>query len=357
MMKWSWMVLLLFYNETFSQPAVNKKEYGRRMAIIQKNITRFFYDSSTHRYKEFNQRDSSDKNTWSYLWPLCGLIQAANEVEAGGNDKGFTQNVLRHIQEYNDTAPPTPGYNAYLPAVKKEERFYDDNQWIGIACMDAFFRTKDQQFLQEGMKAYRFMMTGFDTAGGGGLYWKEGDFTTKNTCSNGPGILLALQLYKATGNKNFLDTARLLYSWTNKHLLSSQGVYYDHVMLPSRNIDKRCYTYNTGTMLQANVLLYEILKNKEYLSEAKRLATSAYKFFYKNNRWPENYWFNAVLLRGYLQLSKHDSNKLFISSFMRDANRTWKEETDHNKLVGPHPKKHLLDQAAVLEIYARLLLY
>ena len=125
------------------------------------------------------------------------------------------------------------------------------------------------------------MMTGYDTISGGGLYWKEGDKTTKNTCSNGPGILVALQLYKITNNKNYLDTALVLYNWVNAHLQSPQGVYYDNIKIPSLKIDSAVYTYNTGTMLQSNVLLYEITHDKKYLNEAERIAKAAKNFFYK----------------------------------------------------------------------------
>ncbi len=109
------------------------------------------------------------------------------------------------------------------------------------------------------------MMTGYDTIAGGGLYWKEGDKTTKNTCSNGPGILLALQLYIITNQHVYLDTALILYNWVNAHLQSPAGVYYDNIKIPSLKIDSAVYTYNTGTMLQANVLLYNITKETQYL--------------------------------------------------------------------------------------------
>ena len=116
--------------------------------------------------------------------------------------------------------PPAPAYQAYVTREEKDDRFYDDNQWIAIACIDAYNRTKQQHYLDIAEMIYRFMMTGYDSISGGGLYWKEGDKTTKNTCSNGPGILIALQLYKITSNKNYLDTALVLYNWTNAHLQS-----------------------------------------------------------------------------------------------------------------------------------------
>ncbi len=351
-------VLLLFFLPFFGDArsqTVNRQAYKQRIAVIQKNINRFFYDSVYHRYKEFNYRSTSDKNEWSYLWPLCALIQAANEVEATGLSNGFFDDVLRHIHEYTDTTPPAKGYASYLPSVKKEARFYDDNQWIGIACMDAYNRTKNKSYLAEGEAIYRFMMTGFDTAAGGGLYWKEGDHTTKNTCSNGPGVLMALHLYKATGNKNYLDTALLIYNWVNKHLLSPKDVYYDNLHLPEQSIDKRTYTYNTGAMLQAAVLLYEALDDKVFLDLASRLAEGAYRQFFKKNHWPDNDWFNAVLLRGYKQFEKYTTEKKYTNSFQLHAEQLWRMEIDANSLERGQQKKSLIQQAALLEIFARLL--
>jgi predicted alpha-1,6-mannanase (GH76 family) len=71
------------------------------------------------------------------------------------------------------------------------------------------------------------MMNGFDTLSGGGLYWEEDHKTSKNTCSNGPAILILLQLYNITKEKPYLDTALLLYNWVNKYLQASNGLYYD----------------------------------------------------------------------------------------------------------------------------------
>lgn len=348
-----WCAVLAMATLTSAQTP-SKKEYLQRCAIIKQNIQQHFFIDSKGYYKEVTFRDSNDKKTYSYLWPLCGLIQAANEWEGATKKIGYMKTVLGQLQPYHDEAMPAPGYNSYIMAEGKEERFYDDNQWIGLACMDAYHRTKDKQYLQTGEEIYRFMMTGFDTVSGGGLYWKEGDKTTKNTCSNGPGVLLALQLYKATGQKTYLDTALLLYNWTNKNLLAPEGVYYDHIKLPSRKIDKQFYTYNAGTMLQANTILYELTKDKQYLNEANHLAGSALRVFFKNGRWPSHKWFNAVLLRGYIALLNYNPDRKYINAFIQDGEEIWKKERDNQSLLGKSAKKNLLDQAAMLEIYAEL---
>lgn len=202
--------------------------------------------------------------------------------------------VENAINQYYNDQPPFPGYQDYVLKERKSSRFYDDNQWIAIAYLDAYNRNHQPKYLDVSKMIYRYMLGGIDTVSGGGIYWKEGDKTTKNTCSNGPGILVALQLYKITRQKQYLDTALSLYRWTNKYLQAPDGVYYDNVKLPSLKIAKATYTYNTGTMLQSNVLLYEITKKQQYLTEAKRIASAGKARFFKNGKLPNEYWFNAV---------------------------------------------------------------
>jgi hypothetical protein len=327
--------------------------YKGRIGTLNKNIYHYFYDSASSLYYETNHIQPTEKKH-SYLWPLCALIQAANEEEKLYPGKDFMSPVMKAIGQYYSAASPAPAYQAYVTKEEKDSRFYDDNQWIAIACLDAYNRTKKEKYLNIAKEIYRFMMTGFDTLSGGGLYWKEDAKNSKNTCSNGPGIIVALELYKITHQQNYLDAALLLYHWANAHLQAPDGLYYDNLKIPSLKIDSAIYSYNTGTMLQSNVLLFTITKDKKYLKEAKRIASAAEIFFYKNNRLPGNYWFNAVLLRGEIALYKIDKNKKHVQYFIDDANRIWNQENE-NVLIGKKGKrKRLIDQAAMIEIYARL---
>ena len=353
-MKRKFFIIAVFSFSCFHSEGQAKTEtWLDRISIIEKNISNHFIDEATGYYKEKTAL-KPDEKPYSYLWPLCGLIQAANEVEAVTGKRKYFDSVLQSIQAYYDPSAPAASYGSYIVKEKKDDRFYDDNQWIGIACLDAYERTRDQKYLAQGLLVYRFMMTGFDTISGGGLYWKENDHTTKNACSNGPGVLVALQLYHATANKAYLDTALLLYDWTKKNLLSPENVYYDNLQLPSHKIDKRTYTYNTGTMLQSSTMLYKITGKNEYLKHAQQLAEGSLKKFFIKNRFPGHYWFNVVLFRGYIDLYKIDGERKFINAMEQDAESIWQNERDDNNLIGKKERKELLDQAAVMEIFARL---
>ncbi len=119
-------------------------------------------------------------------------------------------------------------------------------------------------------------------------------------------------------------------------------------------IDSAVYTYNTGTMLQSSVLLYELTKEKKYLQEAQRVAKAARQHFFRKQKFPDHYWFNVVLLRGYIELYQVDADPQYLKLFKQDAERIWKEEKDAKDLIGKKPWKTLIDQAAMLEMYARL---
>lgn len=96
----------------------------------------------------------------------------------------------------------------------------------------------------------------------------------------------------------------------------------------------------------------QLTGDRSYFLKAQRLAGAAKAYFYKNNRLPGHYWFNAVMLRGFQALYAIDKDRKWIDFFIEDAERIWKNERDEKSFVGKH--KFLIDQAAMIEIYARL---
>jgi Glycosyl hydrolase family 76 len=111
----------------------------------------------------------------------------------GGNNE--FENTLKYLLPFYASQANNIAYKASAtdksPAA---ERFYDDNQWMALALIDAYKRSNNKTYLKTAKSIYKFLLNGFDTIGGGGMYWKENDFTTKNTCSNGPMIINILIL-------------------------------------------------------------------------------------------------------------------------------------------------------------------
>lgn len=334
--------------------SAQKPDYLTRIRLLSAGINSKLSDPKTGLYLETT--DSIQKhNPHAWLWPMCALVQAANEMETLEPLKQHLKPVEQAIEQYYSDKPPFAAYQDYVTKERASSRFYDDNQWIAIAYLDAYERTKKRRYLEKSEMICRFMLNGLDTVTGGGIYWKEGEFKSKNTCSNGPGILVLLQLYKITHKAQYLNTALAIYQWTNKYLQAPTGVYYDNISTVNLKIGKATYTYNTGTMLQANVLLYQLTLDKKYLVEAQRVALAGREHFFKRGRLPNgNYWFNAVMLRGYEALYKVDHNKAWIDFYIEDADAIWQTELDASNMIGTKAVKSLIDQAAMIEIYARL---
>lgn len=328
------------------------QNYSKLANNLQKKIQEYFYIPSLNYYHEFADSVATDHKV-SYLWSLCALWQADNEMEKLFPEKNLLKRDFSVIEKYNDNATPAPGFDSYPAEFKKEDRYYDDNQWIGLTAMDAYKRTGQKFYLNIGTKICHFMMTGFDTVSGGGLYWKEGDKSTKNTCSNGPGIILALQLYQATKKQTYLDTALMLYHWVNQHLQASTGLYYDNLKIASNTVATYQFSYNTGTMLQSNIYLYECTKQKKYLREANRIADASLKYFYADGKFRDDYWFNAVLLRAYQQLLEYNSDKKYILAFKNCLNNALDNNVNKEGLMGKSQTLNLVAQGGMLEILAR----
>ncbi len=327
--------------------------YKERVNIIDNNIYRYFFDTTAKTFWEKTNIVTGKKQI-AYLWPLCGLLQAANEIDVLEPQKKYVARVMQYLQPYYAPLQGTAAYNSAINNANHPDRYYDDNQWIGLALIDNYQQTKNDTALRITKDIYTYMLKGYDTISGGGLYWKEGDSTTKNTCSNGPGIVLGLKLYQTTKRQAYLDTALLLYTWTNNWLRTPKGLFYDNLKLPTKTIDYRLYAYNAGTMLEANVLLYTITKNKKYLTEAKIIALAAVKHFYKKQQPNANDigWFDAVMMRGLISLYKTDGNKFPLQQFMLCADAMWSNR-DKNNIAGKKDEKELLQEAALMEIYAR----
>lgn len=341
--------ILLVSGFAFAQ----ESKYVDRVKKLDDAVNKYLKAGNTSLYLETTD-PAKNENKYSFLWPLCAYLQGVNEMEELQIGENPMKPVVKAVDQYWINTKPVPAYQDYVTKERVATKYYDDNQWVAITYLDAYKRDPNKKYLKEAKKIYDFMLFGLDSITGGGIYWREKDMTTKNTCSNGPGVLVALKLYQQNSRQEYLKTAIDIYDWTKSRLQSPEGIYWDNIHIPSMKINKDTYTYNTGTMLQSAVILYNITKNSKYLEEAKRVAKAGKAHFFKNNRLPKEYWFNAVMLRGYLELYKIDKNPEWLNFFRTDADAIWENERNAENLVGTKPERRLIDQGAMIEIYALL---
>ncbi len=284
------------------------------------------------------------------------------------------------------------GINAYAVYPEKgNDRYYDDNVWIGIDMIDLYTLTESPQYLEKAVMVWNYLQKGTDNVTGGGIYWQEykEQSKSKHTCSSAPGAVLAAKLYMATGESKYLQNAKALYVWLKKVMQDpTDYLFWDNARMDGGaiSIDKNKFSYNSGQPMQAAVLLYKITGEESYLTDAQNIAKSAhskwFRYFYSapldmniniiSDGGNDGTWFNAVLLRGFVELYKAEVDKYgreladrtYITDFERTLSHAWLSDCRqdnglmNNDFTGVSPQKNsswgVLSQGATVEMLARL---
>lgn len=333
------------------------------------------FDESAKATYLASEEQAERRNEYSYLWPYSGTFSAVNALLESTESKKYKKllekKVLVGLEEYFDTRREPSAYSSYITSQPLSDRFYDDNVWLGIDFTDSYRMTKKQAYLEKAELIWEFIRSGTDDVLGGGIYWCEQKKGSKNTCSNAPGTVFALKLYQATQNNTYLQQAKELYEWTKKNLEDpTDHLYFDNISL-DRKIGRAKFAYNSGQMMQAAALLYQITKQKNYLEDARNIAKSCHKEFFTRFTSPEgdtfrllkegNIWFTAVMLRGFIELYQTDHNAIYLTDFQKSLDYAWQHARDEQGLFETDwsgkkkdKKKWLLTQAAFVEMYGRL---
>lgn len=314
-------------------------------------------------------------NQYSYLWPYSGTFSAANALFEATKSSSYQslidRQVLPGLEEYFDTGRTPEAYASYIRTAQPSDRFYDDNVWLGIDFTDTYLMTKEDRYLEKAQLIWKFIESGTDDQLGGGIYWCEQKKESKNTCSNAPGSVFALKLFKATQDSSYLQKGQKLYEWTKARLQDpTDYLYFDNVSLDG-NIGKAKFAYNSGQMMQSAVLLHQLTGRKEYLTDAQNIAEACHNYFFIDYTPAQgepfkllkkgDVWFTAVMLRGFIELYQADGNKTYLDSFGKSLDHAWEHARDENGLFNTDfsgksrdDRKWLLTQAAMVEMYARM---
>src|SRR5438045_2878729 len=98
-----------------------------------------------------------------------------------------------------------PRQRARPPLGKGGDKYYDDNEWIGLALLRRWQETRSPPLLTRANTVFQLAGSGWDPdqahpCPGGVFFNNSPKNTDRNTVTNAPGALLGAQLYAATGN-------------------------------------------------------------------------------------------------------------------------------------------------------------
>lgn len=310
----------------------------------------------------------------SFLWPYSGMLSGGIALYKETGDakylKILEERILPGLELYWDNIREPFCYQSYPMFNGESDRFYDDNDWLAIDFCDLYGLTKNEKYLKRAEELHKYIYSGWDNEVGGGIYWCEQKKTSKNTCSNAPAAVLCMKLYNQTNNQAYLNQAIETYNWTKDNLRDPEDfVYWDNVRL-NGSVDSAKYTYNSGQMIQAGVLLYEATKDENYLKDAQSTAKGAFQKFSGIRKgidgtearfYSASPWFNVILLRGLFALYEVDHNAEYVQTMADNAHYAWTNTRDKNGFLGNDwagienkEYKWLLDNACMIELYSEI---
>ena len=334
-----------------------------------------YRNDATSLYHERYPVQSGD-NPYSYVWPLSQAYTATVDMALLGGYQSDVQARDAALAHYYSSRgespnvgvtpvqPSLPGYDSYVdpPLGGSGDKYYDDNDWIGLASIEQYQQDGDQAALARAQAIFNLAVSGWDTntshPAPGGVFWTEGSLSQdRNTVSTMPSAELGLRLYQATRDPNDLASAQRMYNWVYTNLRDpSDGLYWDHINLAGQ-VNTAKWTYNQGVPIGVNVLLYQVTGNRTYLQRAEQIANAALRHFGSSALFQQPAVFDAIYFRNLLLLYQVDQNPAYAAAVVNYGDTAWTSHRDASTGLfhfGGSTSTSLLDQAAMTRIYAVL---
>ena len=202
-------------------------------------IRRDYYLPKTKLYSE-----RPDKKQPAFNWGVGVMLSALNA--AAKHDKKFKP----WLREYADASRVYWNKGGYdvLPAPKSLDRYYDDNAWMALALVETYEVLGDKKYLDWAKGALDFALEG--EAQDGGIYWRESDKASRNTCACAPTAAACLAIYEVSKDERLFRKAQEIYSWTQANLLDpADRLAWDSIDNAGK-VDKTKWSYNSALMLR-----------------------------------------------------------------------------------------------------------
>ena len=241
---------------------------------------------------------------YSFLWPFSQTMAATVSLAyIPGESKALAHELrvrMYGLERYFEapsassasepsTAPALPSFAGSVapPIGPGGTSYYDDNEWVGIELARMYELNHEAFALEQAKQIMAFVMSGWKTTGpngkplacpGGVPFSNSPSNNSRNTVTDGPAAELGVQLYRITGEAQYLQFAEMAYAWVRRCLLNSENLYSDHIQ-NGGEVEPMVWSYNQGSMMGAGALLYQATHNSAYLFQARQTAKSALAHF------------------------------------------------------------------------------
>ena len=269
-------------------------------------------------------------------WPSSQVAAAAIAVgalpDATRAERLSAAARVRQLERYRDAR----GYHAE----RGGDVYVDDNEWIALDQLDWSLA-----LLQQASRTFGLVVHEWD--GGrkhacpGGVYWTEAKGNRdRNAVTTATGALLGLRLYEFAPRPELLWWSRRMLGWLDTCLRGPRGLYYDHLRADG-SVDRTAWSYNQGSVIGADVLLYRLENDGAALANAESVAAASLPYLAPATTEPPE--FVAILARDLLELGAADGDPRWRAAVQAWVDASW---------LRPHAR--LMTQAALVQVYALL---
>jgi hypothetical protein len=321
-----------------------------RAAVSYWAMQHTFFDRASGAYRE-ESAGGRTAHAWPYSQALAATLAMTKVPQRG---RLYVRDAARRVSGL-------AGYLRTDGAFASGMGPKDDNEWIALELLRWYDLRSAPQALASANRLFGLVVSAWDSdvthACPRGVFWTtaqgNGD---RNTVTTATGALLGLELYARTHDPAKLAWARLMLGWVTTCMLADDGLLWDHVGLDGLR-DETHWSYNQGTVIGANVLLYRLTGDDGALERAEALADSSLAYFDRTPGGREPAFFLAIWFRNLLALESVDGDARYRDALQEYANAVWDGLRDNStglfRFDRSGPAK-LLEQAAMVQIYAAL---
>lgn len=302
---------------------------------------------------------------FAYVWPAATQFRVLNALVR--IDPATYTPVLHafadelHTRYWRNGTGAAGGYRSGVSS--GATRFYDDNGHLVVSLAEAYNLTGEQQYLDRAIATYDFVISGEDSAGGGGIYFSVPDRTSKDAISTLQAVRSALLLYQITGQTRYLDDATRLYTWAASHIQQSNGLFKERFLLSTSASDGATLINSAGIGVCCNLLFFDTTGDLADLREAQRIGRASVSGYFTDGAIRDEGYWAFELVDALNDLYLHDYNPTWLNSVVQaltwlhnnreDPNghygRLWSRDTYTPGTV--RSSWELNDQAAVARSY------
>jgi uncharacterized protein YyaL (SSP411 family) len=265
------------------------------------------------------------------------------------------------LRQFSDQLYSAYWNNGYQSSAGPGTRYYDDNSHVVVALMDAYRITHDPVYLSRAEQTQAFVMSGSDVSGG--IRFQENTPNgNSDAISTLQGARGAAMIYRATGEKQYLNDATRLLTWANSHIQYANGLFYQRYNITTGPDDIPLIN-SAGIAISTNLELYQTTNNRAYLVQAEYIATRSLTQFFNHangNITAAGYWaFELVDAFDQLRIvggnpfweEKMGKSMQWLHDNKTDPNGHYPTDWSESAQMGALPSWELNDQASVAVSY------